>query len=571
MGGRRFMYILVFLGVIIASINGEKSASPGCKVLQFGKKLQCRGVGLSRIPKIPKGIQIADFTDNLITHITQEDWKHLEKLQKVYLTGNPFHCDCNIELLRLKLIRDNSPAFIQDGDSIQCATPSKIHNKALKSLFNLCDITEHMDSQPFLSIQKRNAQEDNNAICTNTNGLYECKCKKGFYNTSGECKDIDECDAGAHKCDETTSQCNNTIGGHFCLCRTGFSKNQDKCVDIDECKETPYVCGDESNTCKNSIGSYDCICNKTGFEYKREARECFDTDECLNNPCGNKNMDCHNSQGSYSCECKSHYRRDGNVCKDIDECADKNTRLCEGDMKCINTPGSYNCECDHGYFLDADRQCKDRDECKIRTHNCSKQSYCRNSPGSFKCVCPKGYEGNAITKCSPNRRTRFTTPKYLLKDLKRGAWDTILVVLCASAIGIALLIIIILMLKKMCIKCANCRKKKELAYQDQLFYPAEMYDPDQMFFPGVGHEQMFYPDQMGYKGDEMFYPEGYPEGMDYPEETGYSDEEYYDEVAKPIPMASVDPTLSVPHTYYGDDQDDEPYYDYAEGVPYEEY
>ncbi|KAL9989357.1 hypothetical protein ACROYT_G003898 [Oculina patagonica] len=355
------------------------------------------------------------------------------------------------------------------------------------------------------------------------------------------------------------------------LVHCDFQTQPEQEPDIDECKETPYVCGDESNTCKNSIGSYDCICNKTGFEYKREARECFDTDECLNNPCGNKNMDCHNSQGSYSCECKSHYRRDGNVCKDIDECADKNTRLCEGDMKCINTPGSYNCECDHGYFLDADRQCKDRDECKIRTHNCSKQSYCRNSPGSFKCVCPKGYEGNAITKCSPNRRTRFTTPKYLLKDLKRGAWDTILVVLCASAIGIALLIIIILMLKKMCIKCANCRKKKELAYQDQLFYPAEMYDPDQMFFPGVGHEQMFYPDQMGYKGDEMFYPEGYPEGMDYPEETGYSDEEYYDEVAKPIPMASVDPTLSVPHTYYGDDQDDEPYYDYAEGVPYEEY
>lgn len=96
-----------------------------------------------------------------------------------------------------------------------------------------------------------------------------------------------------------------------------------------------------------------------------------------------------------------------------------------------------------------------------------------------------------------------------------------------------------------------------------------MYDPDQMFFPGVDHEQMFYPDQMGYPGDELFYPEGYPEGMDYPEGMGYPDEEYYEEVAKPIPMASVDPALSVPHTYYGDDQDDEP--SDAEGVPYEEY
>lgn len=52
------MHILVLVGVI-AFANGEKSASPGCRILQFGKKLQCRGVGLSEIPKIPRGILIA--------------------------------------------------------------------------------------------------------------------------------------------------------------------------------------------------------------------------------------------------------------------------------------------------------------------------------------------------------------------------------------------------------------------------------------------------------------------------------------------------------------------------------
>ena len=107
----------------------------------------------------------------------------------------------------------------------------------------------------------------------------------------------------------------------------------------------------------------------------------------------------------------------------------------------------------------------DLDECKVRKHNCSKQSYCRNSPGTFNCLCPKGYEGDGVTKCNPTKTTRFTTPKYLLKDLARGAWDSILVALSAGVIGLALLVIIILMLKKMCVKCCKCGKEKEIAYQ----------------------------------------------------------------------------------------------------------
>ena len=99
-----------------------------------------------------------------------------------------------------------------------------------------------------------------------------------------------------------------------------------------------------------------------------------------------------------------------------------------------------------------------------------------------------------------------------------------------------------------------------------MFYPEEMYDPDQMFFAEA--DQMFYPEDMGYIGDEMIYAEGYPEGYteEYPE--GYS-EEYPEDMAYPegtddpddedtrmLPMASLDATQSVPHTYYGDDYDE---------------
>lgn len=104
----------------------------------------------------------------------------------------------------------------------------------------------------------------------------------------------------------------------------------------------------------------------------------------------------------------------------------------------------------------------DLDECKVRRHNCSKQSYCRNTPGSFKCECPKGYKGNGI-KCSVTKWTRFTTPKHLLNDLKKGAWDTMLLMLSAGVIVIALLVIVSLMLRKLCRKC--CGKKEGFAYQ----------------------------------------------------------------------------------------------------------
>ena len=60
MGGAWRMHILVLLCcVFIILTNGKKSASSSCRVRRFEKKLDCRGVGFSRIPKIDKGILIA--------------------------------------------------------------------------------------------------------------------------------------------------------------------------------------------------------------------------------------------------------------------------------------------------------------------------------------------------------------------------------------------------------------------------------------------------------------------------------------------------------------------------------
>jgi len=59
MSRHRILLRIALVGVVVALASGEKSAYPGCKILQYGKELQCRGVGLSKIPEIPKEILVA--------------------------------------------------------------------------------------------------------------------------------------------------------------------------------------------------------------------------------------------------------------------------------------------------------------------------------------------------------------------------------------------------------------------------------------------------------------------------------------------------------------------------------
>ena len=50
-----------------------------------------------------------------------------------YLSGNPIHCDCSLEWLRLLLVKNVLHA-VQDGEHIKCASPLRVGDKALISL-----------------------------------------------------------------------------------------------------------------------------------------------------------------------------------------------------------------------------------------------------------------------------------------------------------------------------------------------------------------------------------------------------------------------------------------------------
>ena len=56
------------------------------------------------------------------------------------------------------------------------------------------------------------------------------------------------------------------------------------------------------------------------------------------------NAVCENTHGSYECICNEGYVGNGQICEDVNECAEL-THQCPENSKCLNNDGSYFCEC----------------------------------------------------------------------------------------------------------------------------------------------------------------------------------------------------------------------------------
>ncbi|CAK9297424.1 unnamed protein product [Gordionus sp. m RMFG-2023] len=122
---------------------------------------------------------------------------------------------------------------------------------------------------------------------------------------------------------------------------------------------------------------------------------------------------CSLAENSYKCRCNTGFRRNGELCHDVNECAEK-TFKCENYTTCYNTPGSYLCRCNFGFAEDGKTclasfvQYTIANTSRINqnvSEDCSKdegicdinaECYVNKSVGINQCRCLEGYLGNGF-------------------------------------------------------------------------------------------------------------------------------------------------------------------------------
>src|SRR4029079_18757125 len=78
-----------------------------------------------------------------------------------------------------------------------------------------------------------------NAVCTDTDGSYECECKDGFSGDGHVCRDVNECEEVEDNClKDVTSRCVNTNGSFECRCNRGYAGDGVReCENVNECAD----------------------------------------------------------------------------------------------------------------------------------------------------------------------------------------------------------------------------------------------------------------------------------------------------------------------------------------------
>ncbi|XP_065186701.1 fibrillin-1-like isoform X1 [Sycon ciliatum] len=137
------------------------------------------------------------------------------------------------------------------------------------------------------------AECHSSAVCTNTRGSYECRCKQGFYGDGITCHDVDECSEESHNCGRNTV-CRNRQGSYSCLC------HGNSIPEHEDCPVLPQVCT-SGLACFNKGGcnstSNTCVCRK-GFTGTR----------CENSSCSSPCANGGRCVGKDYCKCRPGWR-----------------------------------------------------------------------------------------------------------------------------------------------------------------------------------------------------------------------------------------------------------------------
>ncbi|KAM9798360.1 thrombomodulin-like [Neosynchiropus ocellatus] len=176
--------------------------------------------------------------------------------------------------------------------------------------------------------------------CFELGGTHSCLCHQGFkLGPDGRtCTDFNDC-VDERQCPEDNTVCVNVPGGFQCHCKAGYHRSAGQCVDVNECASAPC-----EHICTNVPGNYSCSCYD-GYRPDPES-----PDKCKLH-CGMEECpaEC-DPNNKYQCYCPDGYileeRVDEMICIDINEC-----EFFYCDQDCTNSFGGFTCFCKDGWTL----------------------------------------------------------------------------------------------------------------------------------------------------------------------------------------------------------------------------
>ncbi|KAK7128342.1 hypothetical protein R3I94_016798 [Phoxinus phoxinus] len=118
------MLLSLVLSSVFAQVSGESTAGPYTAV-----RVNCSSTGLRALPQLHASITDLLLQNNLLTGVSPGHLDMLPDLQRLDLSGNPFHCDCAVLYLRQWLQRNEAVSV-----SPVCASPPELAHRPIAEL-----------------------------------------------------------------------------------------------------------------------------------------------------------------------------------------------------------------------------------------------------------------------------------------------------------------------------------------------------------------------------------------------------------------------------------------------------